>query len=185
MGTTTIPVSQLNKMATQPAEESTIDASAITNNVEKSDPVATPAPTLRNNKIKISKSERIADRINNSLTNYLEAPIGSPDRIRALNEVTQMVLDGNAKKSVLDSIYRKFVENRHSDALHPRNALQGLQSLSADDNLRSRLFFTVMAKLASGEKNIQLNLDTIQSILGEEFSVWASIKMESIRRRKA
>lgn len=186
MGKSSIPVSELTKFTPPSPDVVEMETTTATDNVEQppitDEPVVTP--TLSNTRIKIDRSARIVDKIITSFEAYLNADIGSSERITALNEVTSLLVDGNAKKSVLDAIYRKFVEHKNSDALHPRNALQGLQALAKDDNLRTRIFYTVMSKLASGDKSTQLNLDTVQSVLGEEFSVWASVKLESIKHRK-
>lgn len=170
----------------------TVHISELSKSVQSAtvQPTATPSSEVMlktsiksTTKVPVDRATRALNRLNDYLNIYLSSANGSNQKLKALTDLTDIVYN-NPKKNILDTVYRWFVANRNSDALNPRNALQGLQTVSPSANMRVRILYQVMSKLSCGDKNIRLNIDTIQSILGEDVAAWVSVKLEANRHRR-
>lgn len=135
-------------------------------------------------KLRRDRNESAFDAINVQLSIFKKAPIGSSEKANALYSILKLVLR-MPKKQVLDTIFDFFVTNKKAEFIQPLNALQGTQDLSPAENVKLRVFYELMMKLASGNANrSNTNLEMIRTIFGsDDLTTWASIKINRTYNR--
>ena len=130
-----------------------------------------------------SQEERNLVNLEAALAEYAAAGVGTVKKINALALVLQYV-KRQPKTSVLDKVYKFFVEHKNDAFLSPENALQRNVILDKDVNLQVRIFYKIMYSLAKGTANRRnTNLDTIRTIFkSDEISSWVADKMRTLHR---
>lgn len=197
----TISISELSKdLLAQAEEEKKQDAQ--TTSTEEPEPAKEEKPTSDNlphkeevvapkvqpvkpkARIIRSKDESALDSVKNFLDIFLNAPIGSKKKANALHAILKLVLK-MPKKIILDTIYDFFVKYKRAEFLNPINALQGTQDLAPTENVKLRVFYELMMKLAAGNANKNnLSLEMIRTIFGsDDLTTWASVKLDRNYRK--
>ena len=130
-----------------------------------------------------SQEERNLVNLEAALAEYAAAGVGTVKKINALALVLQYV-KRQPKTSVLDKVYKFFVEHKNDAFLSPENALQRNVILDKDVNLQVRIFYKIMYSLAKGTATRRnTNLDTIRTIFkSDEISSWVADKMRTLHR---
>lgn len=132
-----------------------------------------------------TRAERIFDTTKANLEIYRTAKIGTPAKVEALTKVLDAALR-SPSRSLLNLIYDFFRANRNESFLSPINALQGTIGLERITNLKLRLFYDIMMRLANNEANNRtLNMDMIKTVFrNEDFTNWVSHKMRNLNRNR-
>lgn len=130
-----------------------------------------------------SQEERNLINLEAALEEYATAGIGTVKKINALSLVLQYV-KRQPKTSVLDKVYKFFVEHKNDAFLSPENALQRNVILDKEVNLQVRIFYKIMYSLAKGTATRRnTNLDTIRTIFkSDEISSWVADKIRMLHR---
>lgn len=130
-----------------------------------------------------SQEERNLVNLEAALAEYAAAGVGTVKKINALALVLQYV-KRQPKTSVLDKVYKFFVEHKNDAFLSPENALQRNVILDKEVNLQVRIFYKIMYSLAKGTATRRnTNLDTIRTIFkSDEISSWVADKMRTLHR---
>ena len=130
-----------------------------------------------------SQEERNLINLEAALEEYATAGIGTVKKINALSLVLQYV-KRQPKTSVLDKVYKFFVEHKNDAFLSPENALQRNVILDKEVNLQVRIFYKIMYSLAKGTATKRnTNLDTIRTIFkSDEISSWVADKIRMLHR---
>lgn len=130
-----------------------------------------------------SREERNLVNLEAALEEYAAADMGTVKKIKALALVLQYV-KRQPKTSVLDKVYKFFVEHKNDAFLSPENALQRNVILDKDVNLQVRIFYKIMYSLAKGTATRRnTNLDTIRTIFkSDEISSWVTDKIRMLDR---
>ena len=130
-----------------------------------------------------SQEERNLVNLEAALAEYAAAGVGTVKKINALALVLQYV-KRQPKTSVLDKVYKFFVEHKNDAFLSPENALQRNVILDKDVNLQVRIFYKIMYSLAKGTATRRnTNLDTIRTIFkSDEISSWVADKIRMLHR---
>ena len=130
-----------------------------------------------------SQEERNLINLEAALEEYATAGIGTVKKINALSLVLQYV-KRQPKTSVLDKVYKFFVEHKNDAFLSPENALQRNVILDKEVNLQVRIFYKIMYSLAKGTATRRnTNLDTIRTIFkSDEISSWVADKIRTLHR---
>ena len=130
-----------------------------------------------------SQEERNLVNLEAALEEYATAGIGTVKKINALSLVLQYV-KRQPKTSVLDKVYKFFVEHKNDAFLSPENALQRNVILDKEVNLQVRIFYKIMYSLAKGTATKRnTNLDTIRTIFkSDEISSWVADKIRMLHR---
>ena len=130
-----------------------------------------------------SQEERNLINLEAALEEYATAGIGTVKKINALSLVLQYV-KRQPKTSVLDKVYKFFVEHKNDAFLSPENALQRNVILDKEVNLQVRIFYKIMYSLAKGTATRRnTNLDTIRTIFkSDEISSWVAAKIRMLHR---
>lgn len=130
-----------------------------------------------------SQEERNLVNLEAALEEYATAGVGTVKKINALALVLQYV-KRQPKTSVLDKVYKFFVEHKNDAFLSPENALQRNVILDKEVNLQVRIFYKIMYSLAKGTATRRnTNLDTIRTIFkSDEISSWVADKIRMLHR---
>lgn len=130
-----------------------------------------------------SREERNLVNLEAALEEYAAAGMGTVKKINALALVLQYV-KRQPKTSVLDKVYKFFVEHKNDAFLSPENALQRNVILDKDVSLQVRIFYKIMYSLAKGTATRHnTNLDTIRTIFkSDEISSWVADKIRMLHR---
>ena len=130
-----------------------------------------------------SREERNLVNLEAALEEYAAAGMGTVKKINALVLVLQYV-KRQPKTSVLDKVYKFFVEHKNDAFLSPENALQRNVILDKDVSLQVRIFYKIMYSLAKGTATkYNTNLDTIRTIFkSDEISSWVADKIRMLHR---
>lgn len=130
-----------------------------------------------------SREERNLVNLEAALEEYAAAGMGTVKKINALVLVLQYV-KRQPKTSVLDKVYKFFVEHKNDAFLSPENALQRNVILDKDVSLQVRIFYKIMYSLAKGTATRHnTNLDTIRTIFkSDEISSWVADKIRMLGR---
>lgn len=130
-----------------------------------------------------SQEERNLVNLEAALEEYASAGVGTVKKINALALVLQYV-KRQPKTSVLDKVYKFFVEHKNDAFLSPENALQRNVILDKEVNLQVRIFYKIMYSLAKGTATRRnTNLDTIRTIFkSDEISSWVADKIRMLHR---
>ena len=130
-----------------------------------------------------SQEERNLVNLEAALEEYATAGIGTVKKINALSLVLQYV-KRQPKTSVLDKVYKFFVEHKNDAFLSPENALQRNVILDKEVNLQVRIFYKIMYSLAKGTATRRnTNLDTIRTVFkSDEISSWVADKIRMLHR---
>lgn len=130
-----------------------------------------------------SREERNLVNLEAALEEYAAAGMGTVKKINALVLVLQYV-KRQPKTSVLDKVYKFFVEHKNDAFLSPENALQRNVILDKDVSLQVRIFYKIMYSLAKGTATRHnTNLDTIRTIFkSDEISSWVADKIRMLHR---
>lgn len=179
----------LRAVATQPtatAQQSTIAPGVtVTKAVVTSSSTPTTFKRIREKPVRKTRAERIFDTTKANLEIYRTAEIGTPAKVEALAKVLDAALR-SPSRSLLNLIYDFFRANRSESFLSPINALQGTTDLERITNLKLRLFYDIMMRLANNEANNRtLNMDMIKTVFkNEDFTNWISHKMRNLNRNR-
>lgn len=179
----------LRAVATQPtatAQQSTTAPDVtVTKAVVTSSSTPTTFKRIREKPVRKTRAERIFDTTKANLEIYRTAEIGTPAKVEALAKVLDAALR-SPSRSLLNLIYDFFRANRSESFLSPINALQGTTDLERITNLKLRLFYDIMMRLANNEANNRtLNMDMIKTVFkNEDFTNWISHKMRNLNRNR-
>lgn len=131
---------------------------------------------LKDTPIKRTREERIIDKVHASLVQYKECPIGSLERIVALQKVMEGALR-QPKKQLLDAILTFFKENKNEESFSECNALQRIVSLTPTARIQVEVFyqlFMLLAQKRASKRTISLN--QLRGIFNnEEFLNWVAV----------
>lgn len=140
--------------------------------------INTDTITIKDRPIRRSREERVYDRVMISLTQYRDAPIGSLDRIVAIQRAMEGSLK-QPKKHLLDAVLNFFKENKTHKGFQETTALQRIATLTPTARLQLEIWFRLFMMLATrraSKKNISLN--QVRSIFkNEEFLNWLAVTM--------
>lgn len=130
-----------------------------------------------------SPEERNHINLESALQEYAAADIGTVKKINALALVLQYV-KRQPKASILEKVYKFFVEHKNDAFLSPENALQRNVILDKEVNLQVRIFYKLMYSLAKGTATRRnTNLETIRTIFkSDEISSWVGDKIKMLHR---
>lgn len=130
-----------------------------------------------------SPEERNLINLESALQEYAAADIGTVKKINALALVLQYV-KRQPKASILEKVYKFFVEHKNDAFLNPENALQRNVILDKEVNLQVRIFYKLMYSLAKGTATRRnTNLETIRTIFkSDEISSWVGDKIKMLHR---
>lgn len=171
------PVDVNDKEFTTAATSSSSNTTTVTSNGAT---IVLPKRRLVKRK---SQEERNLVNLEAALAEYAAAGVGTVKKINALALVLQYV-KRQPKTSVLDKVYKFFVEHKNDAFLSPENALQRNVILDKEVNLQVRIFYKIMYSLAKGTATRRnTNLDTIRTIFkSDEISSWVADKMRTLHR---
>jgi hypothetical protein len=123
------------------------------------------------------RGKRAKDDVSIYLTN-LKIAESSENRMKAWSKIIEIVVK-YPKKSIFDSIYAFFKENKSEEFLQENAALQGINELDMTVHQRTRILYAVMMNLVRGtasRKNTSIEL--LRNIFGnDDFATWVSIKL--------
>lgn len=179
----------LRAVATQPTataqQSTTAPGVTVTKAVVTSSSTPTTFKRIRERTVQRTRAERIFDTTKANLEIYRTAKIGTPAKAEALAKVLDAALR-SPSRSLLNLIYDFFRANRNESFLSPINALQGTTDLERITNLKLRLFYDIMMRLANNEANNRtLNMDMIKTVFkNEDFTNWISHKMRNLNRNR-
>ena len=179
----------LRAAATQPTttaqQATTAPGVTVTKAVVTSSSTPTTFKRIREKPVRKTRAERIFDTTKANLEIYRAAEIGTPAKVEALAKVLDAALR-SPSRSLLNLIYDFFRANRSESFLSPINALQGTTDLERITNLKLRLFYDIMMRLANNEANNRtLNMDMIKTVFkNEDFTNWISHKMRNLNRNR-
>lgn len=132
-----------------------------------------------------TRAERVFDIAKRNLEIYRTAANGSVAKVDAIVKVLEAV-EKQPTKQLLDEIYNFFLQHKNEAFLDPMNALQNTAILDRAVNLRLRLFYDVMMRLATNTatKN-SVSLEIIRSVFrNDNFTNWVSFKIRNLSRSK-
>ena len=133
---------------------------------------------LKDTPIRRTRDERIIDRVVVSMTQYKELPVGSLERIVALQRVMEGTLR-QPKKQLLDTVLKFFKENKDNPTFSETAALQRIVSLTPTARMQLEIFYQLFMMLATkraSRKTVSLN--QLRNIFGnEEFLNWVAVTM--------
>lgn len=134
------------------------------------------------NRIPRGSGERAIDTIHRYLLVFKNSPVGSPEKVDALQKIIATV-SRFPRKAILDEILQFFRDNRDEDWLGPMQALQGTLTVDRSTNIKIRTFYGFMSELASGTATRKtISLDVIRNIFGsDELVNWVALKLAHTR----
>lgn len=126
-----------------------------------------------------SPEMKAIDLIGAYLDTYKKENPGTKKRAETLLQITNSALRF-PRKQILDTIINFLRENKNELFLDPINAFQGIEVLRKSDNLKVRVFFTTMQKIANNTANRKtVNIEAIRTIFAnEDFVNWVAVKLE-------
>lgn len=130
-----------------------------------------------------TREQRLSDTLASALNELYSAPSGSSNAVSSWAKLID-IIDRLPKRETFDTILKFFIAHRKDEFLHQMNALQGIEVLTQENNLKVRVLYETMRNLASGQANDRnLSVRLLRSIFKQDaFPDWVSVKLTEYSR---